>query len=125
MDEDDENLDKAIRGVEAARAAKAKATPKATPTLVEQNNKNINTPAGVKKDVTIQVHHQKLTKHGVKEKEEEKQIPHVDVEIEGHGGKRWKRKGAPPPPNITILRKLHMESGPPPKPSRRVSAHVT
>ena len=122
MDEEDEKLDKADK----AAKAKAKAKPKAT--LVKQKDKN--PPVGLKKETVVPDHDQKLTKHGVKpvvhknKKEEDKPIPHVDVKITEYGGKQWKRKGAPPPPNTTILRKRPIESGPPTKRTRRVSAHA-
>ena len=124
MDEEYEKLDK------ADKAAKAKAKPKPKATLIKQKDKKKDPPVGLKKETIVPDHDQKLTKHGVKpvvhknKKEEDKPIPHVDVKITEYGGKQWKRKGAPPPPQTTILRKRPIESGPPTKKSRRVSAHA-
>ena len=118
--------------LDKADKAKPKAKPKAAPTLVKQKTKK-NSPVGLKKDTTVPVHGQKLTKHGVKPtlvpqgpepEDKPKPVPHGDVKITEYGGKQWKRKGAPPPPQTTILRKKPIESGPPAKKSRRVSAHA-
>ena len=83
--------------------------------------------AGVSQQVTVPDHQEKLTKHGkktiiVETKEEDKPEPHVQPRRE-IDYVREKRKGAPPPPKRSILRKRPLESGPVPKRQRRVSAH--
>ena len=108
---------------------KPKAKPKAAPTLVKQKTKK-NQPVGLKKDIIIPEHDTKLTPHGLKPRHNTKPAlvpqgpePESDVKITEYGGKQWKRKGAPPPPQTTILRKRPLEAGRPTKRLRRVSAH--
>ena len=122
MEEEDEKLDKAIK----AAKAKPKAKPKAKASLVKQRDKK-DPGVGVKKEATVPDHDQKLTKHGIKpvvhkkKEPEDKPVPHVEAPKTEYRPR--KRKGAPPPPATTIVRKRPMEAGRPAKRPRRVSAH--
>jgi len=69
-----------------------------------------------------------LTKHGKKRlvkptDEDDPPVPHVQPTRDIDYAKGTKRKDAPPPPKRSILRKKALESGPPQKKQRRVSAH--
>ena len=108
------------------------AAPKAKP-LVKQKKKK-DTPVGVKKEASVPDRDKKLTKHGPKpvaslgakpqhkKKEENLTIPHVPPASDVTYNDK-KRKGAPPPARTSIIRKRPLESGPPAKRTRRVSAH--
>ena len=117
MDAEDKKLDKAMR---------AKPKPKAAPTLVKQRDKK-DPGVGVKKEATVPDHDQKLTKHGVKpvlhKKKESEDTPTLHVEASKTEYRPRQRKGAPPPPITTILRKRPMEAGRPAKRHRYISAH--
>ena len=85
---------------------------------------------GVKTKDTVPDHTKKLTTNGPKpvvhtKKKEDKPEPKVEMSIFKY--KREKRKGAPKapyvPPEVSRVRKRPLESGPPPKRTRRVSAH--
>jgi hypothetical protein len=84
--------------------------------------------AGVSQQVTVPDHQEKLTKHGKKRlikptDEDDPPVPHVQHTRDVDYAKGTKRKDAPPPPKRSILRKKALESGPPQKKQRRVSAH--
>jgi hypothetical protein len=84
--------------------------------------------AGVSQQVTVPDHQEKLTKHGKKRlvkptDEDDPPVPHVQPTRDIDYAKGTKRKDAPPPPKRSILRKKALESGPPQKKQRRVSAH--
>jgi len=84
--------------------------------------------AGVSQQVTVPDHQEKLTKHGKKRlvkptDEDDPPVPHVQPTRDIDYAKGTKRKDAPPPPKRSILRKKALESGPPHKKQRRVSAH--
>jgi len=99
--------------------------PKAKPLIKSKHEKD--PPAGVKIKDIVPSHDKKLTPHGIKPvvhtKKKEDDKPQPIVEVSEFKYKREKRKGAPPPPKTTILRKRPLESGPPAKRTRRVSAH--
>ena len=112
---------------EAERDALRRKYAPTTKALVKDKLKKKDPPVGVKSTAVVE-HDQKLTKHGPKpiihaKNEEDKLIPHVPPASDMKYNEK-KRKGAPPPPRTSIVRKRPMESGPPAKRTRRVSAHA-
>ena len=112
-----EEVDEMLREISTA-APKTK--------LVKQKTKQKDPPVGVKAG-GVPDHEQNLTKRGHKivihtKKEEDKPVPHVPA-ASGMKYNEKKRKGAPPPPRTSTIHKRPMESGPPAKRTRRVSAH--